>query len=87
MERTTNERGRVARAAAAVVLAAGLMVGGIWGPGAATAQGSGGTPGSSPAPMVAHADPAGQPASTEKAIVQPEARSTTWSPASEPATR
>lgn len=54
--------------AGAVVLAAGLIIGGAWGTGSATAQGSGGARDSSgPTPLVAYADPAGQPANTDKA--------------------
>ena len=66
MERTHNRKGRIARAGGAVVLAAGLVAGGIWGLGAATAQGAGGSPGSGSTPMTAAADPE-QPAGAEKA--------------------
>lgn len=65
MGRTRNRKGRIARAASAVVLAVGLLAGGIWGINATTAQGAGGAPGSNgAAPMVASAD-AEQPANAE----------------------
>lgn len=73
MERTPNGtngkngKRRIARAAGAAVLAAGLIAGGVWGFNATTAQGSGGTPGSGgTTPMTASADPE-RPASAEKA--------------------
>lgn len=65
--KTRNRQGRIARAAGAVVLAVGLMIG-IWGVDAATAQASSSPPGSyGSAPITATADPE-QPASAEKVV-------------------